>query len=388
MYSHDTFGLGHVRRSFLLAGGLVALPEVDSVLITTGSPRAQSFTVPDGCDTIKLPALTKNGGGAYEARTLGVSLADTIHIRSELIQGAFDSYRPDLMMVDHAPVGASGELWPLLKRLRDRPDRPLMVLGLRDIIDDADRVMAEWDALDAWTALDDVYDRILVYGDPAVLTTAQELRLEERFPGKVRFTGYLTRPVPAPRPTDEPTILVTVGGGGDGAAVLDAYAAFLSKSDEASRFRTVVVTGPFLDERHGAQLTAQFSRIRAHIEVRGFVEGLEELAMSVTGVIAMAGYNTVAELLRSPARVVLVPRSRPRLEQRIRAERLGPAAGFEVADTEACIPSQIASFVARSLAAKGPRPVSLPLRLDGQVVAAAQVRALFSQRQESYVHAG
>lgn len=76
MYSHDTYGLGHLRRSFLLAGEFVALPEVASVLITTGSPRAQSFTVPAGCDTIKLPAITKDGAGAYETRTLGVSLED------------------------------------------------------------------------------------------------------------------------------------------------------------------------------------------------------------------------------------------------------------------------------------------------------------------------
>lgn len=380
MYSHDTYGLGHLRRSFLLAGGLTATPEVDSVLITTGSPRAQAFAVPDGCDTVKLPALTKGSGGAYEPRTLGLPLADTLRIRAELIQGAFDSYRPQVVMVDHSPVGANGELWPLFRRLRHAAARPHMVLGLRDIIDDAGSVAAEWSRLDAWQALDQIYDRILVYGDPAILTTAQELGLERRFPGKVRFTGYLTRPLPTPEPgpTVEPTILVTVGGGGDGIAVLDAYAEYLAGMGDDPGFRTVIVTGPFLDEDRRAQLTARLDCIEAPLEVVGFLEGLETHLASAAGVIAMGGYNTVTELLRSPARVMVVPRSRPRLEQTIRAQRLAATAGFEVADAATCTPERIGSFVTRTLAASGPRRTRLPLRLDGQVEAAAQVGSLLA----------
>ncbi|MGH8874387.1 MAG: hypothetical protein ACRDVM_03925, partial [Acidimicrobiia bacterium] len=37
LYSHDTFGLGHLRRSLLLAGKLAALPTVSSILLITGS---------------------------------------------------------------------------------------------------------------------------------------------------------------------------------------------------------------------------------------------------------------------------------------------------------------------------------------------------------------
>jgi len=109
--------------------------------------------------------------------------------------------------------------------------------------------------------------------------------------------------------------------------------------------------------------------------------GLEELASSVTGVIAMTGYSTVTELLKSSARLMPVLRNRPRLAQVIRAERLGPVTGFELVEADVCVPSQMASFVTRSLAATGPRQSSLPLRLDGQIHAGTQIRHLLSKRR-------
>ena len=65
IYSHDTYGLGHYRRCALLASALVQASDQNNVLIVTGSPRAESFSLPDRVDTVKLPAVTKNADGAY-----------------------------------------------------------------------------------------------------------------------------------------------------------------------------------------------------------------------------------------------------------------------------------------------------------------------------------
>ena len=48
---------------------------------------------------------------------------------------------------------------------------------------------------------------------------------------------------------------------------------------------------------------------------RAFLDG-------ATAVVSMAGYNSACEIVASGRRALLVPRTWPRLEQRIRAERL------------------------------------------------------------------
>ena len=227
IYSHDTYGLGHVRRSLLIAGRLASTPYVGSTVIVTGSPRAQAFQLPPGCDTVKLPSVTKTPAGRYRTRTLNVPLQDVIRLRAELAKATFQAFRPDLVLVDHAPLGMLGELEPLVEAAELSTSRPRFALGLRDVIDAAPSLHDEWSDMGVWPAIDSLYDRILVYGDPSVTTTAQELGLPERPPSKCVHVGYLGRPIPHRRAGLEPSILVTTGGGGDGHDLLRAYAAYL-----------------------------------------------------------------------------------------------------------------------------------------------------------------
>ena len=49
LYSHDTYGLGHLRRVMRIAAEIVHQDESAHVLIVTGSPRANSFGPPKRC---------------------------------------------------------------------------------------------------------------------------------------------------------------------------------------------------------------------------------------------------------------------------------------------------------------------------------------------------
>ena len=189
IYSHDTYGLGRLRRCMLIAEALAGRAINPSILVATGSPRVHAFNLPPGCDTVKLPSVAKKGKGQYRARTLGVSIDEVMSVRADLLRTTARSFDPDLILVDHSHVGMHGELWPLFEDLDKWARRPSVVLGLRDVIDDAADVRREWDAAGTWDALESVYDRILVYGDQALPTTAQELRLPERYPVKVRIVG-------------------------------------------------------------------------------------------------------------------------------------------------------------------------------------------------------
>lgn len=385
VYSHDSYGLGHLRRCLQLSRALTAADARTSVLVVTGSPRAQAFDLPPRCDTVKLPAVTKTPEGQYVPRSLGVGTDRLLQVRSGVLRSVARSFAPDLLLVDHAPVGLEGELLDTLTELRNRPRRPAFVLGLREVIDDVDRVRREWDRLGIWPVLRTTYDRVLVYGDPTVTTTADELGLGDTLDGRLRFTGYLGRPIlPAQqiagaiatnghRPS--PLILVTAGGGGDGQHLLRAYASYLCALPGPAPFHSVVLTGPFLSERRRHELAAAYRRSGQPVEVLTFTDRFEELLARAAGVVTMGGYNTVVEVLSAMTPALLVPRDAPRREQRIRAERLLGRADLELVPRGPVQPEQIGRFVRRVLA-QGRLRVVPDVRLDGVANAVREITGL------------
>lgn len=374
IYSHDTYGLGHLRRSLLIAEGVTAAPGFRSVLVATGSPRAQAFRLPQGCDTLKLPAVTKTGAGGYRSRTLRMPIDDLARLRAEMLRSVARSFRPDVILVDHAPAGMHGELRPLFDELRRWPRRPRLVLGLRDVIDDARRVRDQWDRVGAWHLLDELYDRVLVYGDPSVPSTADELGLRSRIPGKVTAVGYLGRTIPrCPDPAD-PFVLVTTGGGGDGHALLRSYLSYLERLPARAGFRSVLVSGPFLSSRREREVAARARDVDQPVEMLPFTDRFEGLLGRATGVVSMAGYNTVMEVLSAGVPALLVPREAPRLEQRIRAERLARVADVEWAPAERLDDRRIGRFVDRVMAG-WPR-ASATLDMGGVARTVAELRAV------------
>ena len=380
IYSHDTYGLGHLRRSMLVADALTGAAEDTSVLIATGSPRAQAFALPRGCDILKLPAVTKTPDGNYRPRTLRMRLDDLVQLRAELLRSTARSFRPELILVDHSPVGMQGELWSLFHDLNKWTSRPAVVLGLRDITDDPVVVQREWEASGAWDAIGGVYDRILVYGDPRLRTTAQDLRLPERFPGRVKLVGYLARPIsPAAQDGEMPTILVTAGGGGDGHHLLTGYLTFLERLQSRDRFRSVLVTGPFLSRSRQREVHERSRALGGAVEVVSFTDRLEDLLARAAGVVSMAGYNTVVEVLSAGLPALLVPRQTPRKEQLLRAERLAAVDGELISVAKEPDPAVIGGFVERAIGRSGSSGHQPPVRMDGLGETVEELRRLLGE---------
>src|SRR5207244_8326765 len=105
-------------------------------------------------------------------------------------------------------------------------------LGLRDVLDDADRLVPEWERKGAAETMVRFYDEIWVYGlsriHEPLAALPMEAEMSARIDGRLIYTGYLRRTLPEPRADREepaiaggPFILVTPGGGGDGAALID-----------------------------------------------------------------------------------------------------------------------------------------------------------------------
>ncbi|MBN9470977.1 MAG: hypothetical protein J0J10_19590 [Bosea sp.] len=324
IYSHDTFGLGHIRRCRAIANSLVASYPHISVIIVSGSSVISSFQFGDGVDYVRIPGVEKHGDGRYSPHHLNLDLGDTLRLRAEIIKQVALSFDPDVVIVDKEPLGLRGELLPSLEILRRRGAR--IVLGLRDVLDEPAIVHDEWRQSGALDALANVYDDIFVYGLEGIYNPLIGLPNQQLFADKIRYTGYLKRAVPSPMPpyrhpriTKGPFILVTPGGGGDGAGVID-WVISAYESDQTIELPALIVFGPFMSREKRKEFTDRIARL-PKLESIGFEPRLELLMNRAHCVVAMGGYNTFCEILSFDKPALIVPRVKPRLEQAIRAER-------------------------------------------------------------------
>lgn len=324
IYSHDTFGLGHIRRCRAIANALVASFPHISILIVSGSSVISSFQFGDGVDYVRIPGVEKQSDGHYGPQHLNLELDDTIRLRTEIIKQTVLSFNPDVVIVDKEPVGLRGELKPALDILRRRGAR--IVLGLRDVLDEPAKLLEEWRHSGALDALDNIYDDIFVYGLESVYQPLAGLPNQHRFAGKTRYLGYLKRAVPSPMPpnrypriTKQPFILVTPGGGGDGAGVID-WVISAYEADPTIALPSLIVFGPFMSREKRKDFAERIAR-NPKLEGLGFEPRLELLMNRAHCVVAMGGYNTFCEILSFDKPALIVPRVRPRLEQAIRAGR-------------------------------------------------------------------
>ena len=324
IYSHDTFGLGHIRRCRAIANALIASYPHISVIIVSGSSVISSFQFGDGVDYVRIPGIEKQADGSYQPHHLNLDLDDTIRLRTELIKQTVLTFDPDVVIVDKEPVGLRGEMKPALDLLRRRGAR--IVLGLRDVLDEPAAVLEEWTASGALDALETLYHDIFVYGLESVYEPLAGLPNPERFAEKIRYLGYLKRAVPSPMPpnrypriTKQPFILVTPGGGGDGAGVID-WVISAYETDPTIELPALIVFGPFMSREKRKDFAERIART-PKLEGLGFEPRLELLMNRAHCVVAMGGYNTFCEVLSFDKPALIVPRMHPRLEQAIRAGR-------------------------------------------------------------------
>lgn len=324
IYSHDTFGLGHIRRCRAIANSLVATYPHISVIIVSGSSVISSFQFGDGVDYVRIPGVEKQSDGRYGPHHLNLDLHDTIRLRTDIIKQVVLSFDPDVVIVDKEPIGLRGELVPALDILRRRGAR--IVLGLRDVLDEPAKLHEEWRQSGALEALGQIYDDIFVYGLESIYQPLAGLPNQHLFAHKIRYTGYLKRAVPSPMPptrypriTKGPFILVTPGGGGDGAGVID-WVISAYEADPTIELPALIVFGPFMSRERRKDFAERIARI-PKLESLGFEPRLELLMNRAHCVVAMGGYNTFCEVLSFDKPALIVPRVKPRLEQAIRAER-------------------------------------------------------------------
>jgi len=321
MYSHDTFGLGHLRRCRAIAHALVERFKGLQVLIVSGSSIAGAFEFRTRVDFLKIPSVIKLYNGEYTPLAQHTDLQDTLALRRSVIQSTAKNFQPDIFIVDKEPLGLRGELEPTLRLLKDRGTT--LVLGLRDVMDSAEHLAAEWARADVLGKMNALYDAVCVYGPSDFYDPLVGLCVPEALRSRVTFTGFLRRDVPSAAvpgtamPAD--ALLVTVGGGGDGAELIHQVIA-AHDHDPTLRWPFVMMLGPFMKAEERDEIRRRAASHPA-LHMIDFDNRPEILMESAAGVVAMGGYNTFCEILSLDKRALIVPRVRPREEQLIRARR-------------------------------------------------------------------
>ncbi|AYD90001.1 glycosyl transferase family 28 [Actinomyces lilanjuaniae] len=363
LYSHDAQGLGHLRRNLALAHHLARLlpgltgQEVTGMVVT-GLPPAEDHTLPPGFDWLVLPGVAKSSSG-YQPRHLRITRSHLGQLRSQMLGAALTAFAPDLLIIDRHPYGVRHELREPLRVLRRERPSARVVLGLREVLDTPRTMAREWDSLGPASQMRRLIDQIWVYGDPEVHNIVATSESPWALNDRVLFTGYLAHGRQAvearPEHADRPFVLTTVGGGSDGYALLRAAVSMTPPPGHDH----IVVAGPQMSEK---ELRQAEDSAGPRTQVRRSLPGMSHHIAEAAAVIAMAGYNTVCEILATSTPALLVPREVPRQEQVIRARALSRVGAVEHLELGTLTPEALSRWAAGAVEGRQDRE---HLDLDG-----------------------
>lgn len=359
VYSHDTYGLGNIRRMLEISRHLVDHDPQLSILIVSGSPMLHAFRIPSRIDYVKLPCLARSRTGSYAVKFLDVGYDDMLRLRRNLILNAFVDFDPDLLLVDKKPLGIGDELGPTLELAKRRGHRTRTSLILRDILDAPEVTRNVWAKNRYHEAVQNYYDQVLVLGSPTVFDASREYDFPASTRAKVRYCGYVGR---APGRgfreqvradlgvgPDDRLVLVTVGGGEDGDRILSCYVDGWNRDPyfRDPRLKTLLVCGSEMNDVHKRHIVNANEDSR--LIVRDFSDDMMSCMDAADLVVSMGGYNTTCELLTLRKPAVMVPRARPVEEQWIRAQRLASMGLFRAIHPDRLQPSVLMGEVRAEL---------------------------------------
>jgi len=377
IYSQDGLGLGHLRRNTLIGQKILEAAPGSNILLIADSPVAPFFRLPSGMDFIKLPSIWKIGPGQWEPTHLQMNEEDVRGLRDVLLRNLLQCYRPDLVLVDHMPVGARGELTPALEVLKEARPTCSVVLGLRDILDAREVISRVWLKEGAYEALRNYYDRVLIYGSSEIFDASAWYSLPVP-PQGIHYCGYVVNPGPV-QPADKirqalqvdgrKFVFVSAGGGHDGYPLMRTYLRAIRLLGNGTNVVTLIAVGvnssPEMIRELEAEAQSLPVRIVTHVE-----DSLSHLAAADL-VVCMAGYNTLSEVLYLKKRALVVPRAGPSAEQRMRAGLFASRGLVEMLEPKELSPETLARRLLLALESRDLPAKNGAIEMNGAGQAAA-----------------
>ncbi|SEH29976.1 Predicted glycosyl transferase [Methylobacterium sp. 275MFSha3.1] len=360
-------GAGHLTRAAAIARAFAAAGH-ETMLVSGGVPAP--MVRHDGLRRVQLPPLRIAGTDFStlldpDGSPAGPALLER---RRALMVDTLAAFEPDAVITELFPFGRralAAEFLALVDAARARRPRPLVLASVRDVLVASTKPER---IAQAHARVADLYDAVLVHGDPALIPLEASWPLDAATAAKVRYTGYVdegTVPAPASRRSG---VVVAAGSGPAGLVLLRAAAG-------AARLRPDL--GWRILAGHGVP-EAELSEIghglapgilgRAQPDYRALLAGA---ALSVS----QCGYNTAVDLLATGTPAVLVPfEAGGETEQRLRAERLAARGLARVLPESELTPGTLV----QAIAARGvlPAPGDHGIDRDGAARTVALVESL------------
>jgi predicted glycosyltransferase len=376
-YCQHSLGMGHLIRSFAIAGGLA---NHFDVVFLNGGPLPEGQKPPEKIEIVNLPPLGFDSEMQLLSRDGSHTVAQAQQIRMEIMRKALCSARPDVLLIELFPFGRkkfAGELIALLEDARALSTPPVVVCSLRDILVERNQHHDEL----ACHRANRYFDAVLVHSD------ARFARLEESFhpcsPLKVpvHYTGFVTREQKEdaePQARREPRIVVSAGGGLVGEALLrtaiQAYE-FLRAPDKPEMR---IIGGPFIP-KESWQTLEEIARQKQGTSLIRSVPDLGVELRSAAASISQCGYNTAMDILCSRVPALVVPFSGDKQDEQInRARRLERLGALRVLEQERLDAQTLAAEIEHLLHFQ---PSAIELNMNGVENTAQVLKDLVQEKQ-------
>ncbi|HEU0216207.1 MAG TPA: glycosyltransferase [Stellaceae bacterium] len=365
-------GIGHLQRSLRIAEALVEAGL--AVTLVQGGPPVPEVARARGIDIVQLPPIRARDATFALVDEAGAPVDDNLRAaRRAVLLDAFAAARPDAVVAEGFPFARRAfrfELDPLIAAAL-AAGTPV-ICSVRDI----PTVRADPARLAEIVArVRNDFVAVLVHGDAAFIPFDAAFPAAPQIADRLHYTGYVTADEPGgggsdeaadgPRASRPPAaetgavqpgeVLVSVGGGATGRALLDAVLAAHRGGCLAGRGWRILA---------GASLSdLQLSEIRRvapkGVVVERFRRDFGALLRRCHVSVSQAGYNTVLDVLAARARAVLVPFAAEReTEQLIRAEHLAAQGAAQIVRESELTPAVLAAAIERA-AANDPAPIAL-----------------------------
>lgn len=341
-------GLGHLRRLSCIAK---ALQGRFSCLIVTGHRAAAHWFVPAECEYVHVPAWDSllPEKAAYWGREPFMSggAEAALSFRRDLMQGIVDAFKPDVMVVDHLPLGMRGELEHIVENTQCR--KYLVTRAVQNETEDLARLLLAGKAHDA---IKRCYDRVFVAIDRRVFDFAKRYRAFDEVGDKFCPVGYVIEPIGADAIAErrrarglaagEFWAVASAGGGQHGEELIAACCRLAAAHGDVA-FDVVIGPRSRLSWESLAARSAATKNLRLHKEVAD----MAPLHAAADIVVTSGGYNTLLETLQGHARIVCVPsRKSERDEQYVHAASLRSFATIDLDTDVTRLPAMFAQAVA------------------------------------------
>src|SRR5919197_6697859 len=386
IYSQDSLGLGHLRRNIVIGGAFLQTMTDSNVLLLADSPVAPFFTLPERMDHVKLPSIRKVKAGCWEATRLHIDESELVGLRAKLLCNVLLNFRPDLLLVDHMPGGAQGELLPALRALKEAHPKCCVVLGLRDILDAPEVNRRVWESEGAYDAVRGYYNQVLIYGSKEMFDTCSTYHLPVPH-GGTHYCGYVVKKDPvrsvrevrqAARVTKRRFIFVCAGGGGDGHLLMQTYVRAVRLLGPKAGLATLMAVGVNAPLAFASELAAQARGLP--IRIVPYVDDSLGCIAAADLVVCMAGYNTLSEVLYLKKKALVVPRSGPSAEQTTRARLLAERRLIDVLHPADLSPEKLAERLLEDLERSDYPVPEGALPMDGATEAAARLQQMLPEQ--------